>query len=100
MMKLRFSKHILAYVHQKSGTLLSIGNFVDLEAYGGEHTRPRVSTFDVSSGIGNSGSPVFAKDKNGNKKLIGLVVGTDGKVSHFQSFDFVVANLREDLLAK
>lgn len=97
VMNVPFIKSALALACQRRGTLLRIGHDVNIHDYCAGNVRRRVSTFDVGSSIGCSGSPVFAQDKNGRRKLIGLVIAANNDISHFQSLDFALTELRESL---
>ena len=95
--KIPFAEKILALVIQKRGTLLRMGHDITLHDYCAGEVCRRVSTFDIGCSIGCSGSPVFARDKNGSRKLLGLIVGGNRNFSHFQSLDFALTELRESL---
>lgn len=92
-----FTNNALALACQSRGTLLRIGHDVNIHDYCDGNVRRRVSTFDTGSSIGCSGSPVFAQDGDGHKKLVGLVIGGNNDISHFQSLDFALTELHESL---
>ena len=98
ILDIQFAKSALALAHQKRGTLLRIGYDVDIHDYCAGNVRRRVSTFTAGSSIGCSGSPVFARTEDGRKKLLGLVIGGNNDISHFQSLDFILMELHDSLL--
>jgi len=92
-----FAKSTLALAHQKRGTLLRIGYDADIHDCCADNVRRRVSTFKAESSIGCSGSPAFSRIEDGGKKLLGLVIGANNDISHFQSLDFALVELRNSL---
>ena len=55
---------------------------------------------DLPGHVNVSGSPVFARQKNGKRSLIGIMNSSTGDATGFQSLDRVIAPIRQTLSAR